>query len=192
MTDDFGKSESDANLIIDGIKTKAIIEEVRSKGGSPLDVASAVLKGVDMKLLGKQIKVFSFMSAVYSVIPGKEEMQDWWVLGDYRYVAQGYVTHPRALAWNTFFNKVNTIKDVFQYVLDKEHLSLDEYLEFLPGVDRQWFEQFLTDTPIMHFLVFAKTKQEYLEKYEKAMAEHSVDMKRVQEQHDLHKTLMKD
>lgn len=192
MTNDYGKSKYETERVIDSIKTKIVIDETRKKGASPLQVADAVMKNMDLEILGKEIKLFAIVREVYTHIPGKPEMREWRALDNFAFVAQGYLEHPNAIAWFEFFENAKTVMDVLDYVLTKEELRLEEYLSQIPGLDKDWFRQNAQNTPILKFNVFGLSEEDHAKKTEVFLAEHKKAMEKVEEQERVHKKLMED
>lgn len=192
QNNDFGKSKGDAIRLLGDIDFKVKLEEAKREELSPLETAQKLMGGEGLKNFGMTVKLISVCQKLYSYIPEKEDVVTWKATEGYAAIIQGYVDHPSADEFIDFQTKVETVKDVLMYILQKENIPLDVYLSYLPRLDKAWFLTNIKEQTIAQTLVIATNKNEYDFLEKKTKEEIEISNNKVMAQEALHKTLMKD
>ena len=149
---DFGKAQYETIKAIDNARTNAILT-IDKQNNVPIEqTIKKLYTQKEYDTLCKTIKVFAVMTALYNLISSIDtDVSKWKALDGYAYIVQGYVEHPQALEFSEFLDESKTVKGVLDLILDKEDMTLEQYLEDVPQPKQsKLIETF--DTEILSFL----------------------------------------
>ena len=195
MTDnneDFGKAKGDTMSLISDIKFNIALDEAKRDELSPLKTAEKLFQGIDMQEFVKAIKIISAFQKFYGFIPGMDDPTKWLATNGYAAIIQGYVNHPLADEFAAFHERAQTLKDVLMWILEKEGMSLNQYLTYVPRLDKSWFLANIAEQTLLQFIVISGNQNEYDFEMKEARERIEQSHKKVLEQEALHATLMKD
>lgn len=192
------KAELQAKIALDKIKTNVLFEEAKQQNLSPLETARKLMADLDMEYLGKTIKVVNIMVKFLEFIPRVESPTSSKSFEGYCVCVRGEMFDSEehnviATEWNTAFEGFKTVKNVLDWVLEKEGVGVDTLLYSYPGeVDKEWFMRYVQTTSVMDHMVLAFSEKEHQTLLKETMEMVKTSQESVEEKEHIHKTLMTD